>query len=258
MSTAATKVLDPTAPLAIEPFDKEWGVGVSGMTEEPSPFPRVNRMLKWVKGRDSTADSQRALIVTEGYEKYAMYPQNVKWGLIMRDILSRVDIHIWPEELIVGELAAEPCSAPIYPEFSIDWLCEEFSQNVMEKRTNDRYVIDDKTKADILGIQDYWRGKTLGEAFEASLTPEERAGSYLEKGINRCGLYVYAGVGHVTANYERLFRLGFGGIRKSVEAEMAKLDTSRPEDAKKREFYEAELYALEGASTYIRRYGELL
>ena len=72
MSTAATKVLDPTAPLAIEPFDKEWGVGVSGMTEEPSPFPRVNRMLKWVKGRDSTADSQRALIVTEGYEKYAM------------------------------------------------------------------------------------------------------------------------------------------------------------------------------------------
>ena len=257
MSTAATKVLDPTAPLAIEPFDKEWGVGVSGMTEEPSPFPRVNRMLKWVKGRDSTADSQRALIVTEGYEKYAMYPQNVKWGLIMRDILSRVDIHIWPEELIVGELAAEPCSAPIYPEFSIDWLCEEFSQNVMEKRTNDRYVIDDKTKADILGIQDYWRGKTLGEAFEASLTHEERAGSYLEKGINRCGLYVYAGVGHVTANYERLFRLGFGGIRKSVEAEMAKLDTSRPEDAKKREFYEAELYALEGASTYIRRYGEL-
>ena len=106
-----TRVLDPTAPLAIEPFDKEWGVGVSGLTEDPSPFPRVNRMLKWVKERDSTADSQRALIVTQGYEKYAMYPQNVKWGLIMRDILSQVDIHIWPEELIVGELAAQPCSA---------------------------------------------------------------------------------------------------------------------------------------------------
>ena len=257
MSSSTTKVLNPTAPLAIEPFDKEWGVGVSGLTENPSPFPRVNRMLKWVKERDSTADSQRALIVTEGYEKYAMYPQNVKWGLIMRDIFTQVDIHIWPEELIVGELAAAPCSAPIYPEFSIDWLCDEFSRDVMEQRTNDRYVIDGKTKADILGIQSFWHGKTLGDAFEASLTPEERAGSYLEKGINRCGLYVYAGVGHVTANYERLFRLGFGGIRKAVEAEMAKLDTTRPEDAKKQEFCQAELYALEGASTYIRRYGEL-
>ena len=255
--SSTTRVLDPTAPLAIEPFDKEWGVGVSGLTEDPSPFPRVNRMLKWVKERDSTADSQRALIVTQGYEKYAMYPQNVKWGLIMRDILSQVDIHIWPEELIVGELAAQPCSAPIYPEFSIDWLCDEFSRNVMEQRTNDRYVIDDKTKSDILGIQSYWHGKTLSEAFEASLSPEERAGSYLEKGINRCGLYVYAGVGHVTANYERLFRLGFGGIRRMVEEEMSKLDTARPEDTRRREFYQAELYALEGASTYIRRYGKL-
>ena len=34
-------------PLAIEPFDKEWGVGVSGMTENPSPFPRINEMLRW-------------------------------------------------------------------------------------------------------------------------------------------------------------------------------------------------------------------
>lgn len=257
MIAAAARTCADTAPLAIEPFDKDWGTGVSGMTEEPSPFPRVNRMLRWVKERDSTADSQRALIVTEGYKKYAMLPQNVKWGLIMRDILSTVEIHIWPDELIVGELAAEPCGAPIYPEFSVDWLCDEFSRNVMEQRTNDRYVVDDKTKADIIGMQDFWKNKTVSEAFEASLTPDERAGSYLEKGINRCGLYVYAGVGHVCANYERLFAKGFGGIRADVEAARAKLDTSNPDDARKDEFYQAELYALDGASAYIRRYGEL-
>ncbi|MCD8374165.1 MAG: formate C-acetyltransferase/glycerol dehydratase family glycyl radical enzyme [Oscillospiraceae bacterium] len=257
MIAAAARTCADTAPLAIEPFDKDWGTGVSGLTEEPSPFPRVNRMLRWVKERDSTADSQRALIVTEGYKKYAMLPQNVKWGLIMRDILSTVEIHIWPDELIVGELAAEPCGAPIYPEFSVDWLCDEFSRNVMEQRTNDRYVVDDKTKADIIGMQDFWKNKTVSEAFEASLTPDERAGSYLEKGINRCGLYVYAGVGHVCANYERLFAKGFGGIRADVEAARAKLDTSNPDDARKDEFYQAELYALDGASAYIRRYGEL-
>ena len=32
--SSTTRVLDPTAPLAIEPFDKEWGVGVSGLTED--------------------------------------------------------------------------------------------------------------------------------------------------------------------------------------------------------------------------------
>lgn len=246
-----------TRPLPIEPFDKVWAVGESGLMEDPSPFPRINRLLKWTKERDSTADSQRALIVTEGYKKYAMYPANVKWGLILRDIFTNVSINIWPDELIVGELAAEPCSAPIYPEFSMDWLCDEFKNNVMEARTNDRYVISQQVKDDIIGISDFWKNKTLGEAYEASLTELERAGSFLEKGINRSGLFVYAGVGHVCANYEKLFRIGFGGIKENVLAEMNKLDTSNPEDVKRREFYEAELYTLEGASTYIRRYGDL-
>ena len=34
---AAAKLVD-TKPQAIEPFDKEWGVGLSGNTPEPSPF----------------------------------------------------------------------------------------------------------------------------------------------------------------------------------------------------------------------------
>ena len=33
-------------PQAVEPFDKEWGIGISGNTPEPSPFPRINRILK--------------------------------------------------------------------------------------------------------------------------------------------------------------------------------------------------------------------
>ena len=31
----------PDAPLAIEPYDRVWGVGISGLTENPSPFPRI-------------------------------------------------------------------------------------------------------------------------------------------------------------------------------------------------------------------------
>jgi len=244
------------APQAVEPIDKVWPVGVSGLTENPSPFPRVNRMLKWTKERDSAADSERALIVTEGYKKYAMYPQNLMWGLILRDIFSKVTVRIWPGELIVGELAAEPCSAPIYPEFSMDWLCREFKGNIMEQRTNDRYVVDQKVKDDILGIEEFWKNRTLGEAWEASLTEIEAAGSHLGKAVNRSGLYVYAGVGHVCANYEKLFRLGFGGIRKEIVEKMAELETSDPTDVKRQEFYRAELYAVEGASTYIRRYGD--
>lgn len=252
-----TEINNSTAPLAIEPYDKVWGVGVSGLTENPSPFPRINRALKWLKNLDSTADSQRALIVTECYEKYAAYPQIIKCALTMREILQRVDIHIWPEELIVGELAAPPNSAPVYPEFSIEWLCDEIVNKPMDQRKNDRYIIDEKTKQDLLGIRSYWKNKTVSEAIIASYDEDEKKGNHLGKGVILDALFVYAGVGHVCANYEKLFKLGFGGIRQSVKEAMAKLDTTNPADIAKKEFYTAELIVLEGVTAYIRRYGEL-
>jgi len=245
------------APLAIEPYDREWGIGVSGLTETPSPFPRINKMLEWIKNRDSTADSQRAMIVTECFEKYAEYPQNIKLAMIFRDILTRVKISIGEDELIVGELAAPPKHAPIYPEFSLNWLCDDIVNSPLENRRNDRYVLSEETKKAILGMRDDWSGKTVSEAIIAGYSPQERAGSHLEKGVVLDALFVYAGIGHVCIDYEGLFREGFGGIRRRAEAAAAKLDSSNPADLGKSEFYQAELIALEGASAYIARYGEL-
>ena len=59
------------------------------------------------------------------------------------------------------------------------------------------------------------------------------------------------------ADYEKLLSVGFGGIKAEIEAKLAALDTTNPADLSKKDFYTAELIVLEGASTYIRRYGEL-
>jgi formate C-acetyltransferase len=245
------------APRAIEPYDREWGVGVSGLCENPSPFPRINNILRWMKNRDTGADAQRAKIVTEAYKKYAMYPQNIKCAMAMRDVLRRVEINIWPEELIVGELAAPPKNAPIYPEFSMDWLCAELEQDLFSKRSNDLYVIDEKTKRDILALREDWTGKTVSEAIMSAFDEDELKGSHVGKGVIFYGLFIYAGVGHVCADYESLFRLGFGGIRERVLAAMAPLDTANPADVEKKEFYEAERIMLEGVTDHIERYGRL-
>jgi formate C-acetyltransferase len=248
---------DNTAPCVVEPFDKEWGVGVSGLTDAPSPFPRINNILRWMKERDTSADAERARIVTEGYKKYAMYPQNIKCAMTLRDVLERVPINIWPEELIVGELAAPPKSAPIYPEFSMDWLCEELEQDLFSKRNNDRYVIGEETRRDILALWDDWKGRTVSEAIMHSFSEDEIKGSHVGKGVIFYGLFIYAGVGHVCADYETLFRIGFGGIRERVLEAMALLDTTNPDDVLKKEFYEAERIMLEGVTAYISRYGRL-
>jgi pyruvate formate-lyase/glycerol dehydratase family glycyl radical enzyme len=258
MEPAIKSEVKPTDPMAIEPFDKEWGVGVSGVTENPSPFPRINKISNWLKERDHTADHERAVIYTDGYfKKYTSYPQILKCALTLRDVLQNVSINIWPDELIVGEIAAPAKSAPVYPEFSIDWLCDEMVNAPLDQRRNDRYVIDEETKKALFEIKDFWKGHTVEEHILSSLTEEELKGSHLEKGVNFFGLFVSAGVGHVCADYEKLLSIGFGGIRKQVENQIRKLNTANPDHLTKKEFYDAELIVLDGVVSYINRYGHL-
>ncbi len=55
MASAIEAKVKPMEPMAIEPYDREWGVGISGITGNPFPFPRINRILKWLNFRRSPA-----------------------------------------------------------------------------------------------------------------------------------------------------------------------------------------------------------
>ena len=57
-------------PLAIEPWDREWGVGVSGLADQKSPFPRINRLHEWVRTRNHGVDPKRGQIMTRSYQKH--------------------------------------------------------------------------------------------------------------------------------------------------------------------------------------------
>ena len=44
--------------------------GVSGETENPSPFDRINRLRRTFLNTEWNVDHERACLVTEGYQKY--------------------------------------------------------------------------------------------------------------------------------------------------------------------------------------------
>jgi len=69
-------------------YDREWALA-SQSYRKSIAISGINRMLKWLK--DSTVPPiHSAVIVTECFEKYAAYPQNIKWALTMREIFERV------------------------------------------------------------------------------------------------------------------------------------------------------------------------
>jgi hypothetical protein len=65
-----------THPLAIEPFDKEWGVGISGNTPNPSPFARINSILRVTeRTTNGFVAASRAELVTPAYRGIPASPR---------------------------------------------------------------------------------------------------------------------------------------------------------------------------------------
>jgi hypothetical protein len=87
------KAAKKAMPLPIEPFDREWGVGISGNTPEPSPFPRINKILKSTpKTTNGFVSPDRALLVTEAYKKHRGAPQIIKCAEGMATVLRETPL----------------------------------------------------------------------------------------------------------------------------------------------------------------------
>ncbi|HXK47776.1 MAG TPA: formate C-acetyltransferase/glycerol dehydratase family glycyl radical enzyme [Deltaproteobacteria bacterium] len=259
MITESSQTVEKTGtrrsmPEGIEPYDKEWRVGESGLNENPSPFARVNRFRTYALDREFTVDHQRACLLTEAYKTYENEPQIIKCALALAHVLRNVDISIAPDELIVGEMAAPMKSAPMFPEHSFAWVMDEIRNHPLEKRLHDVYHVDRKTVRKLKAVEGYWKGKTLEDAMLAAMTEEQKKGTHVGRGVYLLNLYMYGGIGHTQANYEKLFRLGFGGLKRQVKEQIGTAAGSVPG---RKDFYQAELIVLEAVSGYLRRYAAL-
>ena len=219
------KLKTKDAPIGTEPFDKTWAVGESGMNKNPSPYDRVNRFRSFALGTKFFVDHQRACLVTEAYEAHGEKPQIIKTARALENVLKNVNICIHKDELIVGEMAAPLKSAPVFPEFSYDWIMDEIKHHPWKDRLHDNYAITRDSEKALRGIAPFWKGKTVEEAVTARLSDDEKKGSNLGKGLFLLNLYLFGGVGHLQPNHEKLFSLGISGIKDQVRK---KIDVPGP------------------------------
>ncbi|MCF0121084.1 MAG: formate C-acetyltransferase/glycerol dehydratase family glycyl radical enzyme, partial [Oscillospiraceae bacterium] len=248
-------------PLAIEPFDKEWGVGISGNTPEPSPFPRINKILKNTqKTTNGFVAPDRAELVTEAYKAHPGDPQILKCAYGIANTLDNTPIYIFDDELIVGCLGCDKKGAPVHPEFGLNWVVNEMRDGLMgysEQRTHDYFSYTEDTQNRLEALRDFWDGHTVEDMTNALITDEERKGSHDGKGVFFADAYIFCGAGHLGLDYDRLFSLGFGGILKEINERDAALTLGDPEDMKKRLFYKAARVTCEASIRHIARYADL-
>lgn len=225
-------------------------------TYDSTDIPKTERITKLVDNlyaKMPEIESARAVLITESYKQTENEPMIIRRAKAFQHILENIPIVIRDLELIVGSTTIAPRGCQTYPEFSYEWLEEEF--DTVETRSADPFYISEQTKRELKEANAYWKGKTTSELATSYMEPETLLA--MEHNLFTPGNYFYNGVGHVTVKYWEVLEIGFGGIKAKAEAELASLCLADGDYQKKSRFLQAVMISCDAAITYARRYAKL-
>jgi formate C-acetyltransferase len=179
---------------------------------------RVRKLLDRLPSLTGGSFYSRRLLWTESYRNTDGQPQIIRQAKAFAYMLNHIPIKIHPDELIVG---AHPKGTPT----------EEENQSLNE-------------------VNEYWRGKTIGDRVALALTQEEYSAM-------RAGVYTSSSkTGHMTPDFEKVLKIGLNGIKKEVLEELKNLDLSDPMRSKKATFLQSVLITLDAVCTFAKRYAD--
>jgi formate C-acetyltransferase len=162
-------------------------------------------------------------------------------------------IYVGKGELIVGNQASRPRAAPIFPEYSCDWIEQEIDE--FTRRQADVYLVRPEVKRELLEeILPYWRGRTLYDRVMAVLP--EHVKEAQEIGVVSGRGNITSGDGHIIVDYSKLMKMGLEGIIAEAEEMLNSLSPYNAIEARKRPFLEAVGIACRAAIRFAGRYAE--
>ena len=221
--------------------------------QEVRKSDRIPKLVEALYAKMPEIESARAVLITESYKETENQPMVIRRAKAFQHILENIPIVIRDHELIVGSTTIAPRSCQTYPEFSYEWLEEEF--DTVAERSADPFYISDRTKRELKEADAYWKGRTTSELATAYMEPETLKA--IEHNIFTPGNYFYNGVGHVTVKYEEVLAIGFSGIREKAEKELENMHPGDGNYQRKSRFLEAVMISCDAAVRYAKRYAQL-
>lgn len=198
-------------------------------------------------------DAQRAVLATQVYRENQNQPRVMVRALMLQKILENMSIYIEDKTLIVGNQATKNKNAPIFPEYTMEFVLNEL--DLFEKRDGDVFYITEETKQQLRDIAPFWENNNLRARGEA-LLPEE-VSVFMETGVFGMEGKLNAGDAHLAVNYEKILAFGLKGYEERVKDLKAKLDLTDPNSIDKNIFYKAVLIVIEAVHQFAQRYSKL-
>ena len=198
---------------------------------------------------------ERARILTRVYKETENEHVLYRRAKAFDAILKEMSLYILEDELIVGHQSSKQRSAPLFPEFSVEWIAREIDG--FQTRPQDKFIVSEEVKKEFLtDIFPYWKGRTLEDRLMPYMT-EDIKNLRFESGVFTLGIHESGGFGHVLLDYEKILTKGLKGIRLEIMESLAALDTAEPKSIPKRRFLEACLMILNAVAVFADRYAVL-
>ncbi len=215
---------------------------------------RIDKLIGALYERMPEIEADRGELITESYMATEDLPVILRRSAAFKHILENIPIVIRDGELIVGSNSVAPRGCQVYPEYSYEWLQEEF--DTVATREADPFFISEETKERLRRVYPYWKGKTVSDLATRIMAPEAYA-AFTKHDIFTVGNYFYNGVGHINVNYNKVLTVGYEGIIKEAETALASLNVSDPDYAERSAFLKAVIESLQAVITYANRYADL-
>jgi pyruvate formate-lyase/glycerol dehydratase family glycyl radical enzyme len=218
----------------------------------PHTLDRVRRERERLLGTLPEICPERAVLITASFQETEGQPMILRRAKALEKILAEMTIEIEPEQLIVGNQASRTRAAPVFPEYSFEWVIEELDR--FDQRSGDVFAITEDTKRTLSRLRTYWKDRTHQDQVRHTMTEPNRQAE-AQNVIHRGGISM-SGDGHIIPNHEKILTVGYDGLITEAEDRLAALVLSDPEATARAEFYRASLLALRASIAFSRRFSE--
>lgn len=199
---------------------------------------------------------ERARLFTESMRQTEGKPIVWRRAVAFAHVLEHISIYLGEDELLIGNLASQPKGAPIYPEYSYQWLIDEFSGSPyhFHERPGDKFFCTDETKQEILEIVEYWKGKTIYENFRELLP--DRVNEAWDAGVIDDTWVSSAGIGNLLVDFDMVLNIGLVGVIEKAQSRLETLEPTAPGSIRQRWFLESVILVNRALIVYAGRLAE--
>ncbi len=215
--------------------------------------PRMNMYREKILDTKPYICAERALLCTEAYKENLAEPIVIKRAMMLKKILEKMSIYIEDESILVGNQASANRAAPIFPEYTLDFVIKEL--DTFELRDGDVFYITEETKEKLRSIAPFWENNNLRSKGMAMLPDAVKV--FMDTGFFGMEGKLNSGDAHIAVDYEGLLKRGLKAYRDDAQRYLDELDLCVADNISKYHFYKAVIIVCDAVKDFAKRYADL-